>query len=274
MWISHEGINITPLSTPGDWKQQDPVIWKVFSGLMSKEKEKAGTEDETDWLMSPWLWVKEELCQLCPALTQVFCVSLCHGHSHMGQPVLVAFPNQAAPGLTASHSTETARIIMSFGALLPLARCLSFSCIFQLIPMTTMPWTSEAGKWHRVQEWRKLRLSFQPWMLPETTKSTTQKTEHEGNCVLPPAQMTCCSGITTAHCTPSCSEVKSRYFGSWYFFHKFVSLVRSVRNTCAKCWSNVGPAYPELEFWSLRDVVLCGFPGLSSSLGVGCRGRS
>lgn len=31
------------------------MIWKVSSGLMSKEKEKAGTEDEGDRLTSPWL---------------------------------------------------------------------------------------------------------------------------------------------------------------------------------------------------------------------------
>lgn len=90
------------------------MIWRVFSGLMSKEKEKAGfSEDEADWLrVHGCEQVKEELCQLCPALTQVFRVSLCHGYSHMGQPLLVAFPNQAAPGLTANHSTEKAMITM------------------------------------------------------------------------------------------------------------------------------------------------------------------
>lgn len=120
-------------------------------------------------------WVKEEPCQLCPALTQVFHVSLCHRYSHMGQSVLVAFPDQAAPGLTANHSTEKARIITSFGALLPLARCPHFSCIFQLIPMTTVPWTSEAGKWHRVQEWRKLWLSFQPWICQKPPKALNKR---------------------------------------------------------------------------------------------------
>lgn len=36
------------------------MIWKVFSGLMSKKKKQnAGTEGEADWLTSPWLRVSK-----------------------------------------------------------------------------------------------------------------------------------------------------------------------------------------------------------------------
>lgn len=213
---------------------------------MSKEKQKAGTEDEGDRLTSPWLWIKEELCQLCPVLTQVFHVSLCHRYSHMGQPMLVAFPNQAAPGLTANHSMEKSRIITSFGALLPLARCLSFSCIFQLILMTTMPQTSEASKWHRAQEWRKLWLSFQPWMLPEPPKALNKRQSTTGTVSYFRYRWLTALALPQPTALSTCSEIKLRYFGSWCIFHKFVSLVGSIRNTCAKCWSNVGPVYPEL----------------------------
>ena len=70
--------------------------------------------------------------------TQVFHGSPCHGYSSMGPPGLVAFTSQAAPEFIAHHSMEKARISHAiWGCFSTCLVFFSFSCTFQLIPMTT-----------------------------------------------------------------------------------------------------------------------------------------